>query len=70
MLLLICAYGNVIRLIEQDIGCHKRRIRKKSDIDIVGMLCRLILKLGHSRRFAELRVAVENPAKLAVLRHM
>ena len=70
MLLLILAYRHQIRLIQQDIRRHKRRIGKQSAVDIVGIFRAFILELRHAAQLAEHGVAVENPAQLRVLVHM
>ena len=70
MLLLVLADRYEIRLIEQDIRGHQDRIGKEARIDIVFMLLRLILELGHTGQFAEHGVAAQNPAQLRVGRNM
>ena len=42
------AEADLICLIKQNIACHKRGICKKSCVDVVCVLCRLVLELSHS----------------------
>ena len=70
MLHLIHAHRHHIRLVQQNIRSHQYRIGKKSRIDIVRMLCRLILELGHPVQLSHIGKAVENPCQLRVSRYM
>ena len=70
MLLLILADWHEIRLIKQNIRRHERGIREKTEIDVFGRFLALFLELRHTARFAELRVAIEHPGKLRVLRNV
>ena len=66
VLLLVCAYGHLVSLIEQNVARHQRGVGEQSGVDIVGVFFGLVLELGHARKLAELGVAVEYPCKLRV----
>ena len=66
MLLLILADGHIVCLIEQNVRRHEHGVGEESDVDIVRVLLGFVLELGHSRRLAELGVAVEYPRQLGV----
>ena len=70
LLHLINSYRNHIRLIQKNICRHQHRIGKKSGIDIVCMLCRLILKLGHTVQFTHIGKTVKNPCQLCMSGNM
>ena len=70
MLLLVAAHGHQIRLIQQNIRRHQSRIGEQARVDVVRVLGRLILELGHAAQFAEHGVAVQHPAQLGVGRNM
>ena len=52
------------------INISRRRICKQACIYVVCVLCRLVLKLCHSRKLTELCVAVEHPCHFCVCMHM
>ena len=64
VLCLIGSDGHIVRLIEQDIACHQRRIRKQPRIDVLWVLCRLVLELRHAREIAERAEAGQHPPHL------
>ena len=64
MLHLVDPHRNHIRLIQQDIRRHQHRVGKEPRIDIVRMLGRLILKLGHAVQLSHVGKAVQNPRQL------
>jgi len=68
VLVLVGTNGNKVSLIKQDIGRHQNGISKQTCVYVIGILCRLILELGHSRKLSELGKAVERPHKLCVMR--
>ena len=70
MLLLILTNGNQVRLIQQDIAGHEAGVCKQTCIDIIRILCRFILELGHTAKLTEHRVAIQHPAKLCMLVNM
>ncbi|MPM58534.1 hypothetical protein SDC9_105365 [bioreactor metagenome] len=70
MLFLICADGNELRLIDQDIRRHEYGIGEEPRVDILRVLCALFLKLRHARELAHIGVAHERPGQLRMLRHM
>ena len=70
MLLLIDADRHEVGLVEQNVCRHEGRVCEKACVDILRVLCALVLKLRHSRKLAEHRVAVEHPAKLRVSGHV
>ena len=70
MLHLIDTHRNHIRLIKQDICRHQYRIGKKTCVDIVRMLGRLVLELGHTAQLTHVGVAVQNPCQLCMGRYM
>ena len=66
MLLLVSAHGDEIRLVEEDIRRHQGGIGEEASVDVVRVLGRLVLELGHAGELAEHGVAVQHPAKLSV----
>ena len=70
MLLLVDTDRDLVGLVKQDIRRHQDRVIEQADVDVVRMLCRFILKLGHTAHLAEHRVAVEHPCQLCVRRDM
>ena len=70
MLLLVLAYRYIVCLIQQDVCGHQNRICEQTCVDVVLVLCRLVLELGHAGKLAEHRVAVEDPCKLGVCRNV
>ena len=66
VLLLVCAHGHLVSLIEQNVARHERGICKQTGVDVVGVFFGLVLELRHSRKLAELGVAVEYPCKLGM----
>ena len=70
MLFLVLTYGDVIRLIQQDVSCHQRGVGEKAAVDVFSVLGALVLKLRHPAEFAEHGIAVEDPSELGVLMHM
>ena len=61
MLALVNAHWHKVRLVEQDIRRHQRRIGEETAVDVLAVLGGLVLKLRHARQLAELRIAVKNP---------
>ena len=59
-----------IRLVEQNVRRHQRRIREQARVDVIGVLLRLVLELGHALQFAHVGEAVENPGKLRMAAHV
>ena len=70
MLLLVRSHRHKIRLIKQYIRRHKHRVRKKTYVDIIGVLLALILKLSHTRHLAELSITGKKPRKRGMLRNV
>ena len=70
MLLLILSHRHQIRLVQQDIRSHQAGVGKQAAVDVVRVLGRLILELGHPAQLTEHGVALQNPAQLRVLVHM
>ena len=70
MLLLIQTYRYIIRIIQQDIRSHQRRIRKQSCGNTCFTLCGLILILCHSLQLAHIGIAGHYPSKLRMFMHI
>ena len=70
MLLLVDTNRHKVGVKQQNIRRHKHGIIHKSHIYVVGVLCAFVLKLRHTRRLADVGVAVEYPGKLGVLTHV
>ena len=68
VLALILADGNVVGVVEQDVGCLESGIGEQSGRDEVGLaLGRLVLELGHSAEFSVGDGAFHDPTQLGVL---
>ena len=70
MLLLILANRHEIRLIQQNVTGHQAGVSKQTCVDVICILCRFVLELGHAAQFAEHGVAIQYPTKLRMLVHM
>ena len=70
MLLLIYSHRHNVCLIEQDVRRHQHRVSEKPGVDIVRMLGRLVLELGHPVQLAHVGKAVQDPGQLRVSGHM
>ena len=70
MLALVGSDRDHVRLVKKDICCHQDRVGKQTGIDIIGMLCGLVLKLGHPVQLAHVGIAVEDPCQLCMRRDM
>ena len=70
MLGLVSAYGYIVRLIEQDVARHQRRIGEEARIDVLRVLGALVLELGHAAKLAELGAAGQDPAHFCMGGHM
>ena len=70
MLLLVLPHRDEIRLVEQDIGGHQAGVGEEAGVDVVGVLGRLVLELGHAGELPEHGVAIQHPAQLRVGGHM
>ena len=70
MLLLVLTHGDEIRLVQEDVRRHQGGIGEEAAVDVVGVLCALVLELGHAAQLPEHGVAVEDPAELGMLVHM
>ena len=66
MLCLVGTDGHIVRLIEENIARHQRRVREKPCVDVLGMLCRLVLELRHARKIAKWAETREHPAHLCM----
>ena len=69
MLLLVLADRNVRGLVDQDVGCHQRRIGEQAERDVLAILAGLLLELRHAAHPAHARHAIEDPRELGVLGH-
>lgn len=67
VLLLVLSHRHIVGLIEENVRSHERGISEEATVDIVRILGRLILKLGHTRQFTKHGIAVEHPAQLGML---
>ena len=70
MLLLVRADGHKVALVEQDVRGHEHGIGQKARVDVVGVLLRLILELGHAPQLAHVGEAPQEPGELAVRGHV
>ena len=70
VLLLVLANGHQVRLVEQDVRRHQAGIGKQAAIDVVRILGRLVLELGHAAELAEHGIALQHPAQFCVLVYM
>ena len=48
-------------LIQEDVRRHQNRISEQPGVDVVLMLLRLVLELGHAPQLTHVGEAVENP---------
>ena len=67
VLLLVPPDGHKIRPVQQYIRRHQHGVREQPGIDIVRVLRRFVLELSHARQFADVCVAVKDPAEFRVL---
>ena len=56
-------------LVDQDVGCHQRRIGEQAQRDVLAVLAGLFLELRHAAHPAHAGDAVEDPGELRVLGH-
>ena len=70
MLLLVFTDGNQVSLIQQNVRSHERGVGEQTAVDVFGVLCALVLELGHTGQLAEHGVALQDPAQFAVLRNV
>ena len=67
MLLLVCTDGYDVDVVEQNVRGHENRIGEQTATDTLGgLLCTLVLKLGHSVKLAHTGVALQDPCQLVV----
>ena len=66
VLALVVADGDLVGVVEHDVGCHEHGIGEKAGGDRLGALA-LLLELGHAPQLAETRRALEQPAEPGVL---
>ena len=66
MLFLVLTHGDVVGLVEQDVGGHEAGIGEEAAVDVVGVFGGLVLELGHTGKLAEHGIAVQHPAQLGV----
>ena len=70
VLFLVLTHGHIVRLVQKNIRCHQAGVSKKAAVDIVGILCRLVLELGHAAQLTEHGIEVQHPSQLRVLTDM
>ena len=62
MLLLVLSHRHHVRLVDENVRRHQRRVGKEPGVDVFRVLCRFILELGHPGKFPELGVAGKAPS--------
>ena len=70
MLLLVFAHRHQVGVIQEDVGGHQHRVIEQAYRHLVALLHSLLLELNHPLQPVERSHAVQQPAQLAVGRHM
>ena len=58
ILFLVFSYRDVIRLVDQDVGCHQSRVGEETSVDVVRLLAHFLFEGGDAFEFANICVHV------------
>ena len=67
---LVLAHGHHLALVDQDVRRLQHGVVQQADVDVLAVLARLVLELGHALQLAQRGERVEDPRQVRVPRHL